>query len=567
MPAHELQVSVTDARIVGIARRLRAVCWALEAGLLLVVGGSALLFGAVHPWAFVPLWCAGFGLSGLMAYRALLVTALREPLGRRRLSFAASDRRITLDMPRSGSEAGWTFDLAAPLLPATPLFLPGLLFIGWVLIQLLPSPPELVAWLGPRGNALSTSPTDRWRPLTVAVPDTLRGLAFLVNALLLHLVAAVTLQRKEACRRFLRGVAGLAVLLATVGLVQFASGTRRIYGFFEPIEGGDSIFGPFVNRNHFAGYMILVTPLTLAGLARAYRRYAWRVGERPNLRRRIVDLQTPEGTALAYASMAALAALAALLATASRGALLAFGFGLGVAALGLRGRGGAQLRLPIAVFAAIVLAWFAMALGSPGIERIPERFAEAPSDSLRRTVVWKDALERMQGLWLTGSGFNTFAVSMSRASPWALPLGATRWPEGGDPSKTLGPRGGFRTPAGLPGLPWYREAHNDYLQVFVETGLPGLLLALWAAFAALRAGSVAPWLQAAFAGLLLHEFVDFDLQIPAIAVLFVAMAAMPPGGRQEETRRSEGRTLSSSEGAACEPRPASARGSAAPACS
>jgi hypothetical protein len=50
----------------------------------------------------------------------------------------------------------------------------------------------------------------------------------------------------------------------------------------------------------------------------------------------------------------------------------------------------------------------------------------------------------------------------------------------------------------------------------VSTGVPGLLIALWAAVAALGA----------VAAVLMHAFVDFDLQIPAIPVLLVCLVGL-----------------------------------------
>ena len=94
-----------------------------------------------------------------------------------------------------------------------------------------------------------------------------------------------------------------------------------------------------------------------------------------------------------------------------------------------------------------------------------------------------------------------------------------------------GERLGYRAPGDLPGLAWYREAHSDWVQLLVETGIPGLLVGLWAALAALAAARRDPWLFAALAGVLMHVFVDFDLQIPAIPALFVVLAALPRGGR------------------------------------
>ncbi len=91
-----------------------------------------------------------------------------------------------------------------------------------------------------------------------------------------------------------------------------------------------------------------------------------------------------------------------------------------------------------------------------------------------------------------------------------------------------GERYGYRAPGDLPGLTWYREAHNDWIQLLVETGLPGLAVGLWAALAVLLAARNDPWLFAALAGPLIHVFVDFDFQIPAIPVLFVVLAALAP---------------------------------------
>jgi hypothetical protein len=130
----------------------------------------------------------------------------------------------------------------------------------------------------------------------------------------------------------------------------------------------------------------------------------------------------------------------------------------------------------------------------------------------------------MKGHWLTGTGFNTFALSMSRTTPWPLPTGATPWPQEVESAIRAGDRPGTRTLTELRGLSWYREAHNDYVQTLVETGIPGLLIALWAALAALGAVRRDPWLLAAVAAVLMHAFVDFDLQIPAIPALLVCLA-------------------------------------------
>ncbi len=479
------------------ARLLRFLDASLEGALLVTIAGSALAFGAVHPWAYRVLFWTCLALGLLLSLRGVLLRRLRARLGRGVFYLHPTRRFVE---PQDEGAVGWPFDLGQSGLPGWPLLLPGLAFALWVGIQLLP--------LGPGG-----------RPLTVSPQDTRRGLVFVGSVLALHLTAVAVFGRSSARDRFRRAAAGLAVMLSVVGLAQMASGETRIYGFFEPWEKGAGFFGPFVNRNHFAGYMLLMAPLCLSALTDAYRRYATRVGSRPNLRRRLVALETREGTRFLYACVPALFSIGALLATTSRGGIAAFAIALGLAAVGLRRQRGVPPWVLGLTFVAMTLFWF-------GWERLETRWASAAGDAPGRTAVWKDTLNRMRGLWLTGSGFNTFAHEMSRVSAWKLPQGATPWPEDLRSALESGARIGSRVPEGVAGLGWYREAHNDYVQLLVESGLPGLLIAIGAGIAVLATARKDPWLLAALAGVLLHEVVDFDLQIPAVAVLFVVVAAL-----------------------------------------
>jgi O-antigen ligase len=505
-PAVELAATVSSPDLLRLARRVRALSEVLEAAVWAVVVASVAAFGAVHEWSYAPLWIACFLTAVIALARAVAAMGLRHRLGRHLVAFHSSGRWLVVDPHPSDRALGWSIDLDERAFPRGPLLFPAVAFLALCLLQLAPLP---------RG------------PLTLVPDATRRGITFVVAFVLLHQAAAVAFSHPAARRRFRRMVAWLGAALALVALVQLATGTRRIYGFFESVEGG-SPYGSFVNRNHFAGYMLLVLPVSLGLLADAWRAYARRVGESANARRSLVGLQTSEGTALVYAALPPFLAIGALLASTSRGGILAFFAALALAAVGLRSRRGAPAWAAALVFSAVALTWF-------GLERLEVRFLRASDDAPGRTVVWRESLAAMHGgRWLTGYGYNTFADAISRVPAWTLPKGATPWPAEIEAAMLSGAPVGYRAPGDLPGLAWYREAHSDYVQLLVETGVPGLLVGLWGALAALRASRRDPWLFAALAGLLMHVFVDFDLQIPAIAALFVVLAAMRPG-RQRGT--------------------------------
>jgi O-antigen ligase len=98
------------------------------------------------------------------------------------------------------------------------------------------------------------------------------------------------------------------------------------------------------------------------------------------------------------------------------------------------------------------------------------------------------------------------------------------------------------------------EAHNDYLQLLVEAGIVGFGIALWFLVATFRGAAVKleNWTETVNGtltvaallgciGILIHSFLDFNLQISANAALFYVLCAIAAAGPFQESQRRRAR--------------------------
>ena len=208
--------------------------------LVAALAWGAFAFGAVYPWAYWPLVVAmvSVGVAGLVVG----ANATRPSSGLTGLAF------------------GFCAFLVAGCLQLLPMPL--------VLINRIS--PETVRVIRQLDFAAASGLLAR-HPVSIAPALTLTSLIlFVSNAILLF--GCARLFSTRGARRTAEAIAVLGVALALTGIIQSRFFTGRIYGFWSPLEGA-SPFGPFVNRNHFAGWMLMALPLTfgllLGGLTRA----------------------------------------------------------------------------------------------------------------------------------------------------------------------------------------------------------------------------------------------------------------------------------------------------------
>jgi hypothetical protein len=200
-------------------------------GVLLVttLAWGALAFGAVYPWAYWPLAIssATLGLWACVTTKAWL------------------DPRAKTLVIALGATA---------------------LAIG---VQLVALPYSVLAWLSPgvdtflRRFAVGYHPASL-HPLSIDPASTAITLALFVSFALL-LVGGMRAMRFIRLEWLVGQLMGLGTALALIGVIQQAFLDVKaplVYGFWEP-QFGAAPYGPFINRNHFAGWMVMVLPIVV----------------------------------------------------------------------------------------------------------------------------------------------------------------------------------------------------------------------------------------------------------------------------------------------------------------
>ena len=370
-----------------------------------------------------------------------------------------------------------------------------LAFIGLVLFQLVPLPPPLLRLISPASFSFvadsALMPVTRWLPVSVSPADTLRGLAFLVAAALLYGSVCREFRETRWRRRLALTVTATAVFVTAVALTQAGAGTKALFGLFQPTHPW-ALFGPYVNQNHFAGYVVMAIPLAFAFAIESLHTLGRAWTARP---RGWLALGGPEGTALVQRLAAAFFLVAGLLASRSRGGFVAFAVSAVLLPLAFRRR---------LIAFGVVLGIALLTTGWVGADAIVDGFLRRGFQGSRLDL-WKDMAPLIPRFPVFGVGLNAFAVAYA-------------------PIQRL-----WRDV-------WVGQAHSDYLQVLIETGVLGALVAsaflatlLGSAVRAARRTPLDAGLLAALVSLACHALVDFNWQIPANALTYIALAGLVAG--------------------------------------
>ncbi len=364
------------------------------------------------------------------------------------------------------------------------------LAIAWLHLLPLPFPlleilsPEAARWHG--AAAIAGNPA--WAPLTLDLYATLDGACRSTAYVAFFGLTLVLLRDTTRIR-----LATYAVV--TSGVLQ------SIYGVATAFQNlGGLATGSFVNRNHFAAYLVmclsvgigvLIASLSGSG-SRSWREsmtgmIGWLISPKMGLRLLIVAMVIP------------------LVLTRSRMGNIAFFIGLLVTGLIGLVLSRKATRSMVVLLASLVVIDLFLVGAYFGAQRVVERIGETTMQTEDRDEVAQYALRMWSDFPLLGSGLGSFPSVFPRYSGQGTAYS-------------------------------YTHAHNDYLEFAAETGAIGLgLLALIVTLsfaAALRAQrqrrdavmrGISFASMMAIIALMVHSFADFNLQIPANALTFMLM--------------------------------------------
>ncbi len=362
----------------------------------------------------------------------------------------------------------------------------------------------------------------QWRPLTLSPPQTWGALLmFAASAGLFLLVGFFPIAgginaEAEAWFRRILAIALLTIgaAVAIIGLVQQATWNGKILWTYIPLDWGVPYFpdsprasGPFVNPDHFAGYLASIFPLALAGTLFPHALFPekWSgTGFRiicASLGLMIFVAVLASQSRAGWISIAVATTLVAALSIPSRASK---------ASQSTRSRYLRSARIALGTLT-VLLVLATIFLGASGVEDTGARLHSSLSQVGNvggRIDTWKAALRIIRDFWLSGVGLAAWPEIFAHYAP----------------------------------APWsanfYYATENDYLQFIAETGVVGLLLAGWLAYAVAmrlkrglsglssRTRALEAALIAGLAVMAVVEFFDFDLRMPAIGFTFAILLGL-----------------------------------------
>ena len=373
----------------------------------------------------------------------------------------------------------------------TGLLLPFSLFLGLIFLQLVPLPFNLMRVIsfntvGLYDNYLPQGAVRVSFPLSIYPYATIAELLKIVTYIGIFFFLINQIQTKRQFDLILNTIIILGTLISIFAILERYNSLARTAGI-GVADFGIPTYGPFMNRNNFAGYINMVIPLAL-GYFLTEKSLNKKVG---------------------YIFCVAMMSLALFL-SLSRAGILVYILTLLFILLFSRFKDSLRDKTKILyVWIAVIICAFVFFTDTQIVwERLTSLFKKETLVVLGHGYSWKDILRIGRDFPLFGTGLGTFGSISSM----------------------------YKT---TPQQSVFTYAHNDYLQLLSETGILGFLfLSLFFIFYFRSVLKI--WLTrhdtyvvclvfgglASLFGMLVYSFLDFNLHIPANALLFFVILGL-----------------------------------------
>jgi O-antigen ligase len=388
------------------------------------------------------------------------------------------------------------------------------LFLLLVLFQMVPLPSGIIKIISPKTFSLTHSLTSDLSPLTSPYglePSALSlHLSFVPFATKIEFLKWLTLTglfllllnwkgfNRKTTTHLILIIMLVGVTESLYGMLEFFSGDRRIL-YLDMGSSISAVTGTFINRNYFAGYLLMVIPLSLGYF---FSREAFQKGQFMGWRNRLSSL---DGKTFLIA-FGIIVMILGLLFSASRMGIVSLLLSFSLITLLFRGSQRRQRfsKTTVLIFGLAILwaLWI-------GLDVVVSRFFTSSEDFKSRWMIWVNTFQIFKDFPIFGSGLGTFIHLFPMYRSFHIT--------------------GFHS-----------HAENDFLQLLSDVGLIGAgLLLLVFVFLFFRAVSGIRSFQSSdskkyiaiggmvgILALMFHSLVERNIQVPSNAFLYTFLWAL-----------------------------------------
>ncbi len=392
-----------------------------------------------------------------------------------------------------------------------PGLVPLLLFLCYLLLQILPLPGSIINLLSPETfkiyqDSILILDTEAWLSFSLNKKAGLQEFFRYSAYVCFYFLTIQLLTDKKRLKKTVNITITFLTLFSVYAIIQKFTSTDTIYWLLR-LPNNSQEFGSYVNHNHFAGLVEMVLPITLS----LFLYLKPQPSPNTSFRQKIIEtFEIKKSNIHILLGFSTVLLITAIILSLSRGAVLsiclAFMVFFFLLAVSIKQKLKASHILAFIIVVLISISWF-------GWESSFERFGELENKQGEiyesRLDFWKDSVNIAKDFPITGTGFGSFSNIYPRYRTFS-----TRY--------TL-----------------LTHAHNDYIELLVEGGLIGAFLVIWFLFELFfrsarvymrRKDLYSKYLFLGCAtgllSILFHSFTDFNLHIGANGLFFFFLSGV-----------------------------------------